>query len=62
MSTQEKPTTHEQAEQIKMDINELRRMWDHYDLENYQTEKLLHISKKIGKAQRVLEKLTGEMY
>jgi hypothetical protein len=62
MSTQEKPPTQEQAEQIKMDINELRRMWDHYDQASYQTEKMLQISKEIGKAQRILEKLTGESY
>jgi hypothetical protein len=62
MSTQEKPTIQEQAEQIKMDITELRRKWDHLDQESYQTDKMLQISRQIGKAQETLKRLTGEVY
>jgi hypothetical protein len=62
MRTQEKPTIHEQAEQIKLDITELRRKWDHFDQESYQTEKLLQISRQIGNAQETLKRLTGEDY
>jgi predicted nuclease with TOPRIM domain len=62
MSTQEKPTIQEQAKQIKIDITDLRRKWDHLDQESYQTEKLLQISRQIGKAQETLKKLTGEIY
>jgi transcription elongation GreA/GreB family factor len=62
MITQVKPTIQLQAKQIKKDITELRRQWDHLDEENYQTEKQLQISRQIGKAQEMLKKLTGETY
>jgi hypothetical protein len=62
MSKQEKPTIQEQATQIKSDIDELRRKWDHLDEANYQTQKQFKISRRIGKAQKKLKKLTDETY
>jgi transcription elongation GreA/GreB family factor len=60
MSKQKKPTIQEQTKQIKKDIGELRRKWDHLDKESYQTDKQTQISRRIGKAQEKLKKLTGE--
>lgn len=62
MSTQEKPTVQGQAKQIKKDMDELRRQWDHLDEERYQTDKQSQISRRIGHAQETLKMLTGEVY
>lgn len=62
LSTREKPTIQELAQQIKKNIDELRRQWDHLDEENYQTQKQFHISRRISEAQETLITLTGETY
>jgi SMC interacting uncharacterized protein involved in chromosome segregation len=62
MSKRKKPTTQEQAKQIKKDIDELRKQWDHLDEECYQTDKQTKVSLQIRKAREKLKKLTDEDY
>ena len=62
MSKRKKPPIEERAKQIKKDIDELRKQWDHLDEESYRTDKQAKVSRQIRKAREKLKKLADVDY